>query len=331
MQEFETWRDLLGKIIRDPREKQRLIEELKVTPITLTRWVNGESDPRPQNLRLLMNSLPQYREQLRVLIRDDRALSELATFPTREEAREIPSEFYARVLVARATTSEHVRFWSTCHLILQQALGQLDHDRQGLCVWVIRCMPPSGPLLKVRSLRESVGLGTSPWPSNLEHMAMFLGAASLAGNAVTLCRPQVVQDLAESNITPLLRSEHEKSVAIYPILFAGRIAGVFLVSSVQRHFFAQQWRTDLSQRYADLSALAFHPDEVYAPDRSAVCVMPSLEKQREHFATFRQLVAQTIHLAAHANKPINNLQADLLVWQQLEDTLLALPLLESTS
>src|SRR5207302_1764603 len=83
--------------------------------------------------------------------------------------------FYARLLQARASTSENLRFWSTCHLILQQALEQLDPERLGMSIWVVRCMPPSGPYNKVRSLRESVGLGTPPWPGNMEQTAMFLG------------------------------------------------------------------------------------------------------------------------------------------------------------
>lgn len=41
---------------------------------------------------------------------------------------------------------------------------------------------------KVRSLRESMGVGTPPWPGDLEHQAMFLGAESLAGYVVTNCR-----------------------------------------------------------------------------------------------------------------------------------------------
>ncbi|HEY7415308.1 MAG TPA: helix-turn-helix transcriptional regulator, partial [Ktedonobacteraceae bacterium] len=63
MQKAQSWRSLLSSIVSDPKEKQRIIEELNITPITLSRWVNGDSDPRPQNLRTLVNVLPQYREQ----------------------------------------------------------------------------------------------------------------------------------------------------------------------------------------------------------------------------------------------------------------------------
>ncbi|GCE06692.1 GAF domain-containing protein [Dictyobacter aurantiacus] len=327
MQEARTWRELLGQIISDPKEKQHLIDTLNVTPITFTRWVGGESDPRPQNLRQLINALPQrYQEQMRQLVKEERGVAEIVAAPQEVTLKTIPAEFYARVLVARASTTENLRFWSTSHLILQQAIGQLDPERHGMSIWVVRCMPPSGPYKKVRSLRESVGLGTPPWVGNLEQNAMFLGAESLAGNVVTLCRPGIIQNLdKEHNLMPASRVEHEKSTAIYPILYAGKIAGVLLVSSTQIDYFLSQSRTDLVQQYADLVALAFEPEDFYAPEEIALCVMPSHHQQKEHFSRFRQMVAETMMRAATRNKPVNNQQADMLVWQRLEEELLQIP------
>ena len=99
MQEVQTWRELLGYIIRDNKEKQRITEELGITPITLNRWVNGESDPRSQNMRLLITVLPQYREQLIELIRQEKGLSDFTLPPPDDLVTDIPSEFYARVFV----------------------------------------------------------------------------------------------------------------------------------------------------------------------------------------------------------------------------------------
>lgn len=326
MEETRTWREILGQIIKDSREKQRLIDELDITPITLTRWVNGESDPRPQNMRQLINALPQYREQMQKLLREEKGLGDFPDPVQDDIAKGIPAEFYARVLVARASTSENLRFWSTCHLILQQAIGQLDPERRGMSIWVVRCMPPSGPYNKVRSLRESIGLGTPPWVGNLEQNAMFLGAESLAGNVVTLFRPGIIQNLEEThNLLPAARVEHEKSAAIYPILYAGRIAGVLLVSSTQINYFLSQARNELVQYYADLTALAFEPGDFYTPDQIALCVMPSQKEQKEYFARFRQLVAETMLYAANRNQPVNTVEADMLVWQKLEEELLKIP------
>lgn len=326
MHEARTWRELLGTIINENKERQRLIEEMGVTSITLTRWVNRESDPRPQNLRHLLSVLPQYREKFIELLRAEKGLG-VFTDPVPDDVPgEILSEFYASVFVARATTADNLRFWSTCNLILQQALGQLDPDRAGLAMWVVKCMPPSGPYKKVRSLREAVGLGTYPWTSNLEQQAMFLGAESLAGNVVTLCRPGIIENLDEEhNLMPASRVEHEKSAAIYPILYAGRIAGVLLISSTQYNHFLSQARTALAQTYADLIALAFEPEDFYAPEDIALCVMPSHEEQKRYFAKFRQLIADTMIDAASRNRPVNSIEADQIVWQYLEEELLQLP------
>ncbi len=330
MEEARTWREILGLIIKDIKEKQRLVDELDITPITLTRWVNGESDPRPQNLRQLINALPQYRDHMQKLLREEKGLGDFPDLVQDDVVKVIPAEFYARVLVARASTSENLRFWSTCHLILHQALAQLDPDRRGMSIWVVRCMPPSGPYRKVRSLRESIGLGTPPWIGNLEQNAMFLGAESLAGNVVTLFRPGIIQNLDETHsLLPTARVEYEKSVAIYPILYSGRTAGVLLVSSTEINYFLSQARNELVQYYADLIALAFEPDDFYTPEQVALCVMPSHKEQKEYFANFRQLVAETMLYAAARNQPVNTIQADILVWQKLEEELLKLPALHS--
>lgn len=331
MHEARTWRELLGYIISDSKEKQRIIDELGITQVTLSRWVSGESDPRSQNLRHLINVLPQYRDQFIELLREEKGFGEIANQAQEESDRDIPSEFYARVFNARASTTENLRFWSTCHLILQQALGQLDVDRTGMSIWVVRCMPPSGPYHKVRSLRESVGLGTPPWSGNLEQTAMFLGAESLAGHVLTLCRPGIIQNLDEEySIMPASRVEHEKSAAIYPILYEGRIAGVLLLSSAQYNYFLSQARLNLIQQYADLLALAFEPEDFYTPEQIALNVMPSHEEQKAYFIQFRQLVANTMLEAATRNAPVNNLEADMLVWQKLENELLKIPALRKT-
>jgi hypothetical protein len=152
---------------------------------------------------------------------------------------------------------------------------------------------------------------------------MFLGAESLAGNVITLCRPGIIQNLDEEhNLMPAQRVEHEKSAAIFPILYAGRIAGVFLVSSARYSYFISQARTSLVQKYADLLALAFEPEDFYTPEQIALHVMPSHEEQKQHFAQFRQLIADTMINEAYRNRPANNVQADWKVWQRLEEELL---------
>src|SRR5882724_8230734 len=59
-----SWRYLLGKIISDMQERQRIANELGVSTVTLTRWASDVSDPRPQNLRRLLAALPYHRRVL---------------------------------------------------------------------------------------------------------------------------------------------------------------------------------------------------------------------------------------------------------------------------
>lgn len=325
MQEPETWRDLLRGIISDPREKQRIAQELGIRPITLTRWINNESAPRPQNLRNLVNVIPQHRDELIDLIREEEGFEEFEYTKFEDASQEIPSLFYARVFNSRATTIESMRYWSVTNLILQQAIGQLDPDRQGMAIQVIRCMPPATAGHKVLSLREGVGVGVPPWGGELEQKAMFLGAESLCGYTVSLCRPSSIQNLEEEQIFfPARKVAYEKSAAAYPILYAGRIAGCLLVSSTQTNYFLSQTRLKLIENYANLLALAFDAAEYYTPEQIELRIMPDEEVQQQYFANFRQRVSSALLRAAKNRQPLNTSQAEQMVWQQLELEMLQL-------
>jgi len=320
--EPQTWRELLGWIMSDPEEKQRIVEELGMRTISVSRWVTGEADPLPRNLRRLLDALPQHREILYDLISEE--YPNFSDPETDSSSKEIPAEFYARVLTSLASNAPTLRFWSIGNLILQQALGQLDPDRLGMAVTVARCMPPSYGQ-KVRSLRESIGMGTSPWAGDLEQKAMFLGAESLAGYVATSCRPAVNQNIRdEPSLLPTHQVEGEISAAIYPILYTGRSAGCLLVSSTQPNHFLLQARLTLIQQYADLIALAFEPEEFYEPQDIQLRVMPSHSRQKLYFADFRQRVANTMQESTDTDRPLNNIEAEQLVWQQLEEELIEL-------
>lgn len=324
MQEPETWRNLLKMIISDPHEKQRIAEELAIRPITLDRWIIKATDPRPQNLRHLLNTLPQYREQLLNLIRQEPGFEEFSNAGLDDSSTAIPSSFYTRVFSSLTSTIDNLRFWSICNLILQQALGQLDPDRLGLSMVVGQCMIPPPGDTKVRSLRESVGLGTPPWATNLEHKGLFLGAESLAGYAVTSCHYLALQNVEESHsLIPVSHVEHEKSAAIYPILYTGRVAGCLTVSSTQYNYFLSQSRLSLIQHYANLIAIAFDPKDFYDPQDIELRIMPAHQIQKKSFSNFRQLVANTMIEGSRNGQPVNSIQAEQTVWQQLEAELIA--------
>ncbi len=325
MQEASSWRALLNEIISNTREKQRLAEELGVQPITLTRWVSGESEPRQQNLRHLLNVLPQHRDQLLILLKKEKGLDDVLDDFQEDTLSEIPSQFYGKILVSLASATSNLRFWTISELILQQALEQLDPNQQGIAIRVATCMPPSGPQQKVRSLRERIGRGLPPWHGNLEQNGMFLGAESLAGNVITLCRPNIIENVDEEHNLPAAREEYEKSCAIYPILYAGRIAAVFLVSSTQYNDFLPPSRTTLVQQFADLMALAFEPEDFYTTEQISLGVMPPAEIQKPHFTKFRSMMLETLLDASRRGIALDNMQADLSVWKRMGELLLQNP------
>ena len=332
MSELYSWRDLLRVIIRDTREKQRIAAELGLNPITLVRWTTQETDPRQHNLRRLLSVIPQHRDQMIELIRDQDGFEDFSDAGLEDTSNGIPSFFYTNVFTARSTSNDAMRYRTICTMVMRDALGQLDPDRSGMSIIVVRCMPPREGETKVRSLRESLGYGTPPWQANLEDQAMFLGAESLAGSVVASSRSFVTQNVDEDRSTVLLaKTEHEKSSAIFPILYAGYVAGCMIVSSHQYNYFLSQSRLDLIKNYTDLLAVAFEPEEFYDPENIELSMMPDQKIQKKHFTHFRQRVSDTVIEAARNKQPVSTIEAEKRVWRQLEEELIQIKLNEDAS
>lgn len=323
MQNPMTWRAFLGHIIEDPTERNRIASELEVTPFTLMRWIKSDSmKPRPQNLHRLLQALPAYRDTLLELLTADLSITiQRDTFDDSE--KEIPAEFYARVFHALSNVPAYMRFQAIHQLILQQASEQLDPRRQGIAIIFVRCMPQWSDG-KIHSLREVFGIGTTPWERNLESKSLFLGAESMAGYVATQGRPLVLQNLDDTHgMFPAKQTEYEKSATVYPILRSDRIAGCFLVSSTQFDFFTPS-RLELIQCYADLIGLAFEPEEYYTLQSMELWHMPSSTAQRTHFTKFRQRVATKLKQATALQQSMNLMQAEQIVWREMEEELLQL-------
>lgn len=330
MDEAQGWRELLGTILSDPQVKQRVVTELSLNPMTLTRWVTGESTPRPQNLRQLVMALPHYRESLIALI--DREFPNFSTVHLREagegESAIIPSEFYLRVLQTRATTPHNLRYWVLCDLVLEQALKHLDPDRYGIGISIARCLPPATGKL-VSSLLTDQGRGSPPWEQNMERETMLLGAESLAGYAVVAGHVVAIADLhAPGNRFPASEGAWERSAAATPLSFEGNMAGSLLVSSTQLDYFTPV-RQQLISHYADLLALALEPDHFYEPRWIQLRIFPPQAEQRPYIAGFRQRLLGILRQAADRQQYISATQAEHLVWQHIEEELLRLPLAEA--
>ncbi len=319
------WQSLLGEAIADPQEKQRLATELGINVTTLDRWVRGQSAPRLHNLLSLVQHishpafLPALQEAFPEL--EERTERARQVSALEEVTVDIPTEFYRQVLSNIATTQMRLRFWSTCQLVLQQALGQLDPQREGLDITIIQCMVP-GVDGKIHSVRERVGMRTG---RDVEPKTLFLGLESLAGYVVSTGYPVVIQDLEEaSNMLVRREDDSEQSAAIAPILQEGRIAGCLLVSSPQTQAFPPA-RCALIRDYAHLVALAFSPDDFYDWAVIDLRVMPESTVQKAYFATFRERLATLLFDATRQQTPMTREQAESLVWRQLEEAFVELP------
>jgi hypothetical protein len=324
MQKAQTWRALLSIYVRDTKEKQRILDNLGVTNITLQRWINGETAPRPQNLRQLISFLPSaYRERMLTLLSEENIHTDVIATLQDNLPAPITTPFYLSILKALSSTIQHQRFWKLGEAIVDHALRQLDPENQGLYIWVALCMPPSGPFQKVRSLRESIGQATFPWPDQLTDTGHFLGAESLTGSVVTSCRPCVIQNISQvQHLLPIrLMDPPEKSVAIYPILYSGLVGGALIVGSVQTNYFMIQQRTDLIKNYADLIALAIESDAFYPSDMIALHVMPETDVQQKYFtAHFQRFRAQAME---DDHDGSIGLKFEVRPWQKLEALILA--------
>ena len=324
MEETQTWRDLLGKVISDPSEKQRIADTLGVKPITLTRWATGVSNPRQDNLLPLLDALPHYHQQFSELIPKEFP----HFFPKNSTIidhtpQEIPSAFYARVLNAHANSPVLLRASSICILILQQLLGHLDPRQTGVMAFIAQCVPPV-PGHKVRSLRKTLGRATTKsWEAIVENWTQFYGAESQTGQATTTGHPIIIHS-SEDRLRwfPAHHThELEGSSVVYPILFADRVAGSLCIVSKEANYFSQT-HLDLIEDYVELMVLAFERNEFYRLHDIELGLIPSREIQQPYLAQFHQRVTHAMIAASQNNIELTRREAELKVWQDIEEELL---------
>lgn len=305
---YDNWRDLLRHIIANQTERQRIAQEINISPVTLTRWATGEFKPRPQSLRLLPQAIPQHQDEMKALLMKEFGdiFSQDAQGSSAPATDEIPSVFYDRILQALAQLPKTLRTQSLFDLILQQALEHLDPLREGMSISVVRCSPPK-PGNPVRSLREGIGIGNPPWKRDLSQKSVFLGADSLSGAVVSLCRPLAIQSTEEGeSLFPAQWFDFEKSAAAAPIMRGGGegVVGCLLVSSTQKYYFSTV-RISLIERYANLLALAFEYHEFFDLTNIELHIMPSHDQQLALLGEFRHHVLTIITQAADNNQRLN--------------------------
>lgn len=320
----QSWQKILQQALKTSGERQRMATALGLSPMTLSRWANGESNPqRPHLVRLVQVVNPSYRDDLIEAL--EATYPDIHSLLKEETLDHISAEFFSELLSVRTTTTESLRFWRISDMVLKQFLAQLDPNPLGMSVTIVQCMPPSPRHgNKIRSLRERVGKGTYPWTADLEHMSLFLGMESLGGYASEARHIVNIDDLSKDKLLPAYQFEYEVSAAAHPIMFGGRIAGCLSASSTQVGYFTQQRQTMVAT-FSDLASLAFDKSEFYDPKLVELRVMPKPEYQRPIIDSFRHRVSRTLTTATHQRIRMNNQEAEQIVWREIEDELLSQP------
>src|SRR6266566_7296635 len=327
MSKPSSWRELLGQVISNPAERGRIAAEIDVRPITLTRWTSGISVPRLQNLQQLLQALPyQQRGTFLQLLEEDGI--HLQESPLNGASQEFPTEissaFFNEIHETRANTPDALRFWTIRRQVLQHAIKQFDISLTGIFISIVECMVPMNDGI-VRSLRERINVGTSPWPEEVAYRALFLGVETLAGYVVSYGRHAEIQDLREKgSFLPFYQAEYEISSAACPIQYGGRIAGSILVSSTQPGYFLSPSRVALVRSYANLLALAFEPEQFYPQEAIQLSLLPPPSVQQPYFQKFRQRVSEVMQEGARARRLMTAVQAEEIVWREVEEVLLSL-------
>lgn len=312
-----TWRDLLRMLTVNPAERERVAAALGVHPYTITRWIEGLSQPRPQYLSRLPDLFPDYQQVLTELLQTE-LFPGLPPLAATHPSSEFPTEILARVLDAYATTTGPFREWQIRHLVLERAVERLDPDHVGIEVSVVICVPPIGEA-PVRSLCEIMAVGTPPWESGIERRLLFLGAESLCGWTVGSGQPGVIQDIHKPGTLPVRRSQHERSAATWPLQRKGKLAGCLLVVSTQVAYFSRSLLA-IIEIAANALALSFEEHEFYELSRIALHEITPAQPQTD-LEHFRQRVAQ---LRRDQNYSLSIAEAERCIFQQIESELLSL-------
>src|SRR5439155_19075958 len=103
MPDKPSWDERLKGIISEPGEQDRIATVIGIRPITLTRWISGESKPRLRNIKRLLQALPQpQREQFAELLPEE--FADVFDSALDDRLDEIEYKFIMQVLEIRAST-----------------------------------------------------------------------------------------------------------------------------------------------------------------------------------------------------------------------------------
>ncbi len=316
-----SWQSVLQRIVRLPGERQRLINELGINPMTFNRWLKAEYQPNRNHLAALLQHVsPQYRQELLEAVRSEHP--DFEGWAQEDNHDQLSADFYINILDIRATMMEVKRNREIQDKILKQALIQLDPLRLGMAVTLVQCMPPQ-PDGKIHSLRERIGRGTPPWVADLENLSIFLAMESLAGYVVQNQHPASIDDLNEETLLPAYQTEHETSAAAAPLLYEGNIAGCLLASSTEVGHFTQA-RMELLSAFSNLLALGLDASEYYPHSMIQLGVVrfQNADEQRKLLRNYRLRVQERVKESSRDQHPLTYLEAEEAVWAEFEEQVL---------
>lgn len=218
--------------------------------------------------------------------------------------------------------------WSTCQLILQHAFEHLDPHHQSVALLITQCVPPLAGN-NVRSLRNIMGMGVSPWGGNVENQSILPGADTVPGQSVASGRPIIVQDYRDTRQIGYESKSRVLSSCTYPLMRADRIAGTFGALSTLPEYFLPS-RQALIQDYAKLISLTFPLNTFYSLHNIELHIMPFATEQLPYVATLQKRIHEIVTEDMKSKASLTYRDAEQLAWQQLEEELLQMALLKES-
>ncbi len=241
--------------------------------------ISGVQLPRQRLARGLTFPVSrQITEETSSLLNRDEQRASTAHFI---DVREPQKDIYRRVLELRETTIEDgLRRWQIIQAIFEDALLRLDPKRFGLSILYARLMPSRED--GIHSLYELEMRGSYPDSNG---------------------RLQIMVD------------DLERSACAQPVMLAGRMAGVLVVSSTQPGFFMDQAICRSVVEYARLLTLALNDCDFYPCSQIHLKPMPDLKWQREEMS--RLYVSRVVACASKENLSLP--EAEEQVRQEMEE------------
>ena len=303
-----TWREILEVLLEDPSAMEKITKLLHVSSETLMNWIHSKKKLDFRILQQFLDAFPDDYDALLELIQREFPHFVPIRLADGEASREILEPFHDRL--SERYSLPALRFWSTCQLVLQQAMQQLNPYRT-----IMICTPPSSEE-KVRSLHGYIGLGSSAWTENWYQQPLFLGSDSLSGYAATVGSIQVVQDL-KLDLKGISRYNIDdmRSVLVAPILSSKKCAGCLYIASTSPNYFGSR-RLELVEQYVECLASAFSPEEFYPLEQIQLSLLP-YKIQNAYFKQIRQSKQNII-----MNTSITN-QCKQNKWKNIEDELIS--------